>query len=68
MMKFMIAGAALLAATGFAAGQDRVAPAPAPGVEIHEHAGPTVRHDCDTKTVHKEGPEGSKTVKKERCD
>ena len=24
--------------------------------------------DCDTKVIHKEGPTGSKTVKKTRCD
>ena len=28
----------------------------------------TGRAGCDTKTVHKEGVEGSTTVKKERCD
>jgi hypothetical protein len=50
---------------------------PAPSVTIEKRKPPVVekrsvettgRGGCDSKTVHKEGPEGSKTVKKERCD
>lgn len=48
---------------------------PLPGVEIERRdrverreVETTGRGGCDTKTVRKEGPEGSKTVTKERCD
>jgi hypothetical protein len=47
-----------------------------PGVEIEKRSDrierreveTTGRGGCDSKTVRKEGPEGSKTVTKERCD
>jgi hypothetical protein len=50
---------------------------PLPGPPVIRERGPVVekktiettgRGGCDTKTVHKEGVEGSTTVKKERCD
>ena len=48
---------------------------PVPGVEIEprdrverREVETTGRGGCDTKTVRKEGPEGSKTTTKERCD
>jgi hypothetical protein len=48
---------------------------PVPGVEIERRdrvdrreVETTGRGGCDTKTVRKEGPEGSKTTTKERCD
>ena len=50
---------------------------PVPGPPVVRERGPVVekktvettgRAGCDSKTVHKEGVEGSKTVKKERCD
>jgi hypothetical protein len=46
-----------------------------PGVEIgrrdrieRREGETTGRGGCDSKTVRREGPEGSKTVTKERCD
>ncbi len=50
---------------------------PGPPVTIEKRKPPVVekrsvettgRGGCDSKTVRKEGPEGSTTVKKERCD
>jgi hypothetical protein len=48
---------------------------PLPGVEIERRdrverreVETTGRGGCDSKTVRKEGPEGSKTVTRERCD
>ncbi len=50
-------------------------PLPLPGVEVEKRerierrdVETTGRGGCDSKTVHREGPEGSKTVTKERCD
>ncbi|HZP77673.1 MAG TPA: hypothetical protein VFB45_16125 [Pseudolabrys sp.] len=49
---------------------------PAPSVTIEKRDAPVVEKKtkvettgsgCDSKTVHKEGPEGSKTVKKTEC-
>jgi hypothetical protein len=50
--------------------------APVPGVVIKKHEPSVVikkdetvgRGGCDSKTVHREGPGGSTTVKKENCD
>jgi hypothetical protein len=50
---------------------------PGPRVTIEKRRPPVVekrsvettgRGGCDSKTVRKEGPEGSTTIKKERCD
>ncbi len=51
---------------------------PVPGVTIEKRERPVVekrttvetdgRGGCDSKTVHRDGPEGSTTIKKERCD
>jgi hypothetical protein len=50
-------------------------PLPGIGVEVEKRerverreVETTGRGSCDSKTVRKEGPEGSKTVTKERCD
>jgi hypothetical protein len=50
-------------------------PVPGVGVEVERRgrverreAETTGRGGCDSKTVRKEGPEGAKTVTKERCD
>jgi hypothetical protein len=50
-------------------------PLPVPGIEVERRdrierreVETTGRGGCDSKTVRKEGPEGSKTVTKERCD
>jgi hypothetical protein len=50
-------------------------PLPVPGVEVEKRerierrdVETTRRGGCDSKTVRREGPEGSKTVTKERCD
>jgi hypothetical protein len=50
-------------------------PLPVPSVEVEKRerverreVETTGRGGCDSKTVRKEGPEGSKTVTKERCD
>ena len=50
-------------------------PLPGVGVEVEKRdrverreVETTGRGGCDSKTVRKEGPEGSKTVTKERCD
>jgi hypothetical protein len=50
-------------------------PLPVPGVEVERRdrverreVETTGRGGRDSKTVRKEGPEGSKTVTKERCD
>jgi hypothetical protein len=50
-------------------------PLPVPGIEVERRGRierreveTTGRGGCDSKTVQKEGPEGSKTVTKERCD
>jgi hypothetical protein len=76
MMKSVAAGVLLLAGTMFAAADEKtvIEEHSSPGVVI-EHDRPAVvekrveRHgDCDSKTVHKEGVEGSTTVHKERCD
>jgi hypothetical protein len=52
-----------------------IVPLPVPDVEIERRdrverreVETTGRGGCDSKTVRKEGPEGSKTVTKERCD
>ena len=50
---------------------------PLPGVTVEKREAPVVEHrevettgrgGCDSKTVRRDGPEGSTTVKKERCD
>ena len=48
---------------------------PVPGVSVEKRDRAVIekrevekRRDCESKTVSKEGPEGSKTVTKERCD
>jgi hypothetical protein len=49
---------------------------PLPGVSVERRDRTVIerrdvekrRGDCDSKTVRTEGPEGSKTVTKERCD
>ena len=49
---------------------------PLPGVSVEKRDRAVIekrevekrRGDCDSKTVRTEGPEGSKTVTKERCD
>ncbi len=50
---------------------------PLPGVAVEKREAPVVerrevettgRGGCDSKTVRRDGPEGSTTVKKERCD
>ena len=49
---------------------------PLPGVSVEKRDRTVIerrdvekrRGDCDSKTVRTEGPEGSKTVTKERCD
>jgi hypothetical protein len=50
-------------------------PLPVPGIEVERRerverreVETNGRGGCDSKTVRKEGPEGSKTVTKERCD
>jgi hypothetical protein len=50
-------------------------PVPGVGVEVERRdrverreVETTGRGGCDSKTVRKDGPEGSKTVTKERCD
>jgi hypothetical protein len=76
--------ALLPAATVFTWAQDRTivkerppVTVPGPRVTIEKQKPPVVekrsvettgRGGCDSKTVRKEGPEGSTTVKKERCD
>jgi hypothetical protein len=52
-----------------------IVPLPVPDVEIERRdrverreVETTGRGGCDSKSVRKEGPEGSKTVTKERCD
>ncbi len=43
--------------------------APAPGVKVErKHVETTGSGDCRSKTVHKEGMEGSTTIHKEKCD
>jgi hypothetical protein len=50
-------------------------PLPVPSIEVERRdrierreVETTGRGGCDSKSVRKEGPEGSKTVTKERCD
>ena len=50
-------------------------PLPVPSIEVERRerverrdVETTGRGGCDSKTVRKEGPEGSKTVTKKRCD
>jgi hypothetical protein len=84
MIKIVIVSLALLPAASLAWAQDRTIikerPAvtiPGPRVTIEKRRPPVVekrsvettgRGGCDSKTVRKEGPEGSTTIKKERCD
>jgi hypothetical protein len=85
MMKSLILGIGLVAATSLSAGaqnrtiiEERPAitvPLPVPSIEVERRerverreVETTGRGGCDSKTVRKEGPEGSKTVTKERCD
>jgi hypothetical protein len=84
MVKSLTLGVILVAATSLSAGaqnrtvEERPAitvPLPVPGVEVERRdrverreVETTGRGGCDSKTVRKEGPEGSKTVTKERCD
>lgn len=39
-----------------------------PAVAVEKRVTTGSSADCDTKTVHKEGIEGSTTIKKTRCD
>ena len=84
MKLVVVSLALLPAVTSFAWAQDRTInkerPAvtvPGPRVTIEKRKPPVVekrsvettgRGGCDSKTVRREGPEGSTTVKKERCD
>jgi hypothetical protein len=85
MIKSLMLGVGLVAATAFSAGaQERrvieerpaiTVPLPVPSVEVEKRerverreVETTGRGGCDSKTVRKEGPEGSKTVTKDRCD
>ena len=75
MIKSIAAGVLLLAAgTMFAVADEKTVieehQSPVPGVTVeHNRVEKKVeRGNCDTKTVHKEGVEGSTTVHKERCD
>jgi hypothetical protein len=85
MIRSLMLGAVLVAATSLAAGaQNRriieerpviTVPLPVPGIEVERRerverreVETTGRGGCDSKTVRKEGPEGSTTVTKERCD
>ena len=74
MIKSVVAGVLLLAGTMFAAADEKTVveehQTPVPGVTVeHNRVEKRVEHsDCDTKTVHKEGMEGSTTIHKERCD
>ena len=50
-------------------------PLPVPGIEVERRdrierreVETKARGGCDSTTVRKEGPEGSKTITKERCD
>jgi hypothetical protein len=72
----------LAASTVWAGAEDRVIVKEKPGITITTQGVEIERRDrierrevettgrggCDSKTVRKEGPEGSKTVTKERCD
>jgi len=84
MIKSIALSLMLVAGSSFASfAQDRVIvderPAitiPLPGVSVEKRDRTVIerrdvekkRGDCDSKTVRTEGPEGSKTVTKERCD
>jgi hypothetical protein len=84
MMKSLALSLALVAASSIVSvAQDRVIvderPAitiPLPGVSVERRDRTVIerrdvekrRGDCDSKTVRTEGPEGTKTVTKERCD
>lgn len=43
-------------------------PIPGVSVEKRERVETVGRGGCDSKTVRKEGPDGDKTITKERCD
>lgn len=72
----------LAASTVWAGAEDRVIVKEKPGITIttpgveierrdrieRREVETTGRGGCDSKTVRKEGPEGSKTVTKERCN
>jgi hypothetical protein len=84
MIKSIALSLMLVAGSSFVSfAQDRVIvderPAitiPLPGVSVERRDRTVIerrdvekrRGDCDSKTVRTEGPEGSKTVTKERCD
>jgi hypothetical protein len=84
MIKSIALSLMLVAGSSFVSfAQDRVIvderPAitiPLPGVSVEKRDRTVIerrdvekrRGDCDSKTVRTEGPEGSKTVTKERCD
>ncbi len=76
MIRTLLATAALLAAGTIVAPAEDVIVKERPGVVVtpdrpaveKRTTVETDRANCDSKTVHKEGPEGSKTVHKERCD
>ena len=76
MMRTVLATLAILAAGTLTAAAEDVIVKDRPGVVVTPdrpavERSTTVESDranCDSKTIHKEGPEGSKTVHKERCD
>jgi hypothetical protein len=84
MMKSLALSLALVVASSIVSvAQDRVIvderPAitiPLPGISVERRDRTVIerrdvekrRGDCDSKTVRTEGPEGTKTVTKERCD
>jgi hypothetical protein len=84
MKSIALSCAFMAAGSMWAAAQDRVIvderPAvtvPVPGVTVEKRDRPVIekkevettgRGGCDSKTVRREGPEGSTTVKKERCN
>ena len=76
LLRSVVVGAAFLTGAMVSASAEETIVVPAPGVVVHDHDRPTIdkrttieeRGGCDTKTVRKEGPEGSTTVRKERCD
>ncbi len=69
MIKSLAASLLLLAGgTLLASADDVVIEHDRPAVVEHRTTVEEHAHGCETKTVHKESEEGSKTVKKERCD
>jgi hypothetical protein len=80
----IVTGSSIFASAQMRVAEERpavVVPLPIPEVRGDRHDRPVVeerrrsetdgrgnRGGCDSKSVTKEGPEGSKTVTKERCD